>query len=402
MRDAAAHVANVLLPAERHASAAAAEGEATQAGALGAAAAGSGEAGAVAAVPWRQELAVAARTGSFAGVTLAIELPYPAFPSNLAHWAEVLFPVYSALRSPAWRRYPVARVLLVGIKRAQWLDWYEQSLRLALGTLGAEGGADAPLLFWDEVLPLGQQGSWVRFEYLLAARDVRDAATGARGFLSAADARSFRDDAYRASGLQPYARAEPAILGPDNSTRVTNELEVLALLESYNRTVYKMDMLASMTFDLVVRTTAAVGVLVSVTGAALTNAVLLPPGGAVYELLPYRWGWKGIDRMHWNLTRNSADIHHFAWRATNGSEVRFDHPRTMEKYSGWMPSECTTRECIGAHARTRFRVDLGELKALLDQTLPRIESGSQVWEHPWPPIDSPEEARLLERERDEV
>ena len=149
-------------------------------------------------------------------MTLAIELPYPAFPSNLAHWAEVLFPVYSALRSPAWRRYPVARVLLVGIKRAQWLDWYEQSLRLALGTLGAEGGADAPLLFWDEVLPLGQQGSWVRFEYLLAARDVRDAATGARGFLSAADARSFRDDAYRASGLPPYctwgpttARASP-------------------------------------------------------------------------------------------------------------------------------------------------------------------------------------------------
>ena len=70
---------------------------------------------------------------------------------------------------------------------------------------------------------------------------------------------------------------------------VADDAELLEMLEGYNRTVYKMDMGISMTFDLVVRTIAVVGVLVSITGASLTNAVLLPPGGVVYELLPYRW-----------------------------------------------------------------------------------------------------------------
>lgn len=235
------------------------------------------------------EVAKAVQKGYFSGVTLAIELPYPAFPHNVAHWAEVFFPVYSALRSDEWKGYPIERVLLVGIRRGSWIDWYEQSLRLALAAV--PGGADVPLVFWDELQPLGQDGAWVRFEYLLSTRDQRHPATGARGFASVADARAFRDDAYRASRLEPYVAAATPILylGPDNNTRVENEIELLEMLEGYNRTVYKMDMGISMTFDLVVRTIAVVGVLVSITGASLTNAVLLPPGGVVYELLPYRW-----------------------------------------------------------------------------------------------------------------
>ena len=94
--------------------------------------------------------------------------------------------------------------------------------------------------------------------------------------------------------------------------------------------------------------------------------------------------------MHWNLTRGSADIHHFAWRATEESKVSFPDQRQREKYAGWKPSECTTQNCIGTHSKTTFTVDLDELKALIDQTLPRIQAGEPVWEHPWPALD-PEE-----------
>lgn len=95
--------------------------------------------------------------------------------------------------------------------------------------------------------------------------------------------------------------------------------------------------------------------------------------------------WNGIDRMHWNLTRGSADIHHFAWRATKESKVTFPDPRKREQYANWTASECVTQACIGVHSKTTFTVDLDELKALIDETLPRIQAGEPVWEHPWPP-----------------
>lgn len=37
------------------------------------------------------------------GTTLALDLVFPAFPSNLGHWAEILLPMFSALRDARWR-----------------------------------------------------------------------------------------------------------------------------------------------------------------------------------------------------------------------------------------------------------------------------------------------------------
>ena len=37
------------------------------------------------------------------GTTLVVDLPYPAFPENLGHWAETLAPIYSVLSSGEWQ-----------------------------------------------------------------------------------------------------------------------------------------------------------------------------------------------------------------------------------------------------------------------------------------------------------
>jgi hypothetical protein len=38
-----------------------------------------------------------------AGVSLLVDLPFPAFPDNMGHWAEALLPVYNVLEQGPWR-----------------------------------------------------------------------------------------------------------------------------------------------------------------------------------------------------------------------------------------------------------------------------------------------------------
>ena len=40
-----------------------------------------------------------------AGTTLLIDFPFPAFPDNMGHWAEVLAPAYSCLSTKTWTKY---------------------------------------------------------------------------------------------------------------------------------------------------------------------------------------------------------------------------------------------------------------------------------------------------------
>ena len=49
----------------------------------------------------------------------------------------------------------------------------------------------------------------------------------------------------------------------------------------------------------------------------LANAMFLPPGAMVMELLPYKWEWASVSELYYNLTQGLGDIHHFAWRPTD-------------------------------------------------------------------------------------
>ncbi len=50
-------------------------------------------------------------------------------------------------------------------------------------------------------------------------------------------------------------------------------------------------------------TMAASGAIVARHGPLLANAVLLPPGALVMELLPYKWEWQAISQIYYNMTQ---------------------------------------------------------------------------------------------------
>eukprot|EP00878_Enallax_costatus_P016399 GHUV01017201.1.p1 GENE.GHUV01017201.1~~GHUV01017201.1.p1 ORF type:complete len:104 (-),score=28.10 GHUV01017201.1:1101-1412(-) len=56
------------------------------------------------------------------------------------------------------------------------------------------------------------------------------------------------------------------------------------------------------------------GLLIARHGPLLATAVLLPPGAAVLELLPYKWEWRDVSTLYHNMTQSTGQIHHWAWR----------------------------------------------------------------------------------------
>ena len=62
------------------------------------------------------------QVGWLAGNTLVVDFPFPAFPENMGHWAEVLLPIYSQLCTGAWKRQPsdnIDTLLLANLQRSQ-------------------------------------------------------------------------------------------------------------------------------------------------------------------------------------------------------------------------------------------------------------------------------------------
>ena len=109
-----------------------------------------------------------------------------------------------------------------------------------------------------------------------------------------------------------------------NHEPVVNNGEVLGALRDVGRalglSVRPYSVTPGAAFPSFVASMANTGVLVARHGPLLANAMFLPPGAVVLELLPYNWEWRGISEIYVNLTRSVGAVHHFAWKA-NSSEV---------------------------------------------------------------------------------
>ena len=63
--------------------------------------------------------------GFLAGTTLLVDFPFPAFPDNNGHWAEIMLPTYSVLANGSWadfvggRSRHVDRVLLPNLRKVR-------------------------------------------------------------------------------------------------------------------------------------------------------------------------------------------------------------------------------------------------------------------------------------------
>lgn len=84
--------------------------------------------------------------------------------------------------------------------------------------------------------------------------------------------------------------------------------------------------------------------------------------------------------IHFNLTQTVGDVHHFNWRATKPSHVRYAAERDAERFLNWKASECITGDCIHAHSKAEIIVDIEDFLHLFDSRLPFLSNGSTIQE----------------------
>lgn len=71
------------------------------------------------------------RVGYLPGNTLLVDFPFPAIADSIAHWAEIMLPTYSVLKSGGWQRSAVGksrhidRVLFANMRKYT-NDWFQQ------------------------------------------------------------------------------------------------------------------------------------------------------------------------------------------------------------------------------------------------------------------------------------
>lgn len=77
---------------------------------------------------------------------------------------------------------------------------------------------------------------------------------------------------------------------------------------------------------------ASTSILVSAHTSGLANAMFLPSGAAVYELIQRNWVWEKLDHSFLIQTRSLGDIHHFAWRAVSADEGQYINPNDQRRF----------------------------------------------------------------------
>jgi len=181
------------------------------------------------------------------GITLHIDFPFPGYPDNLGHWAEIMWPTFSVFATREWADTLreegeedqatagstassgrssgafVSRVLLANIN-AHLLDWFRETLAVALAPAlppGAPPGGLPPVVEEPSLADYSKQ-RWILFERLAVVQDrypllhalEREAWLAATrgsgaplhsnayrtGFATPALARRFREAAYRQAG----------------------------------------------------------------------------------------------------------------------------------------------------------------------------------------------------------
>ncbi|MEW5301672.1 MAG: hypothetical protein WDW36_004517 [Sanguina aurantia] len=366
------------------------------------------------------------------GDTILFDFIFFIHPTAIGHWWEMLGPLYSILKTAAFKR-PATQFILLHLRRQHLLEWVRAMVAVTLGVPLDEHLP--PVLMqeetdsaWQQISECGRhprrggrpvsthpcypltsnvmrfarpqptqmlegfkRDTWYIFERVLIVKDLYTG--GGRTFHSREDAREFRGLIYEQYGLPP---PEPRPTVPHIITfqrksanrRIINEAAFIDLLKTYGELrVVEYGSSSSLYEQLL--TMHATGVFISVHTSNLANAPLLQPGSGVFEVIQRNWMWNGLDTSFRDQTAMMGDIHHFAWRAVHLNQTVYLKPRDLLKIGHWPTGECGTEECVEAHTSVDVIVDIPEFKKLLDSRLPFIWNNSWVSdaELPWPEWD---------------
>ncbi|GIL87259.1 hypothetical protein Vretimale_1780 [Volvox reticuliferus] len=186
------------------------------------------------------------RAGFLPGTTLLVDFPFPAFPDNLGHWAEIMLTTYSVLADGAWRNNTVGnrgrfvdRILLPNLRK-EMNDWFKEILAVAVSPGVRRGGPPVPSIIDHADLEAFPKLSWLAIENLLVVQDRYTHPERKTGFIGADHgdlwrydgcaryvnraweigfsnpdyAAAFRAAVYKRTGLPPVAGWEPGTPPP--------------------------------------------------------------------------------------------------------------------------------------------------------------------------------------------
>ena len=330
----------------------------------------------------------------------------------MGYWLEVLAPVYShlSLGVPAQAANAthgdesdghIRTVLIPNMRRARVMSspWVMTMLKVAIHA-GAVPGAPSPrLLFWDdlETTPLY---SWLTFDRMLHiySRHKKHPSGGNGGFLTPELADKFRFAVHKAVDIPaPIPGAPPphtiTYLMPSDGAGIDNNKEVLLALQEVAAAtgmevaVRPYSPSASVPPASLVAIMSRTGVLVGRHTPLIANAVFLPPGAAVVEILPYNWDFAGLSEVYKNLSTSVGELGHVAWRAPCGDWMVYASEADA-RYSSWTPVECSSTHCLEAHARAAVKVNITGFKEVVDAALKAVIERQPPRElnkrFPWP------------------
>eukprot|EP00892_Ulva_mutabilis_P000815 jgi/Ulvmu1/10734/UM068_0022.1 len=218
--------------------------------------------------------------------------------------------------------------------------------------------------------------------------DAFDPSTWPFALRDAEAAEAYRERAFRRARLPPPPSLESSAAIPKQITLLSNaDGEEITNHEALVRALWSVAAPAGWRvrqfcasgdapFSTTAAAFAATGLLIGRHGPLLASAALLPPGAAVYELLPFNWEWRNMAELYRNLTRSTGHIHHFAWRPTDSKWAVYASPDDRHRYSAFRASECTSKKCLMVHARAGLKVDVEEVQRDLQELLPRLEDRS--------------------------
>ncbi|GMH40480.1 hypothetical protein BSKO_08384 [Bryopsis sp. KO-2023] len=342
--------------------------------------------------------------GWVGGIALLIDQPFPLLHVHQGHWLETVIPLWESVGRR--QKHFTGNVVLWGSRASSLSDWMNATLSVALTPIEKKQGGPENSLKFDfidsKALEKIPSNLWIGFEKLMVIRDRYTHPQAKNGFLAQGHGNAWNRD-----GCQRFVRNDIevgfeeevsarefssaafqsqtlAVQHPSQSTGLPKTITVISSFNS-QEAIENMDAVLGMlwrvarsigwrvrpfmvdshtpfsSFLAVMRRT---GLLVGRHSHLLSNAIFLPPGGALFEFIPYNVEWGGVTLLNRNLSLSADQLGYSAWRADDPRWAVYRN-RQDANYKGWTAGQCQSRECLAAHERAGLVVDIATVEKKL-------------------------------------